>query len=52
MQKLNCLMKGICFRFLNAGQDSVQDQGCQLKNKKTKPVIKTLKPDAVILSRP
>ena len=31
--KLNGLIKGIRVRFSNAGQDSVQDQGFQLKTR-------------------
>ena len=34
MQKLNWLINGARLRFLNAGQDSVQDERCRLKNKK------------------
>ena len=45
-------MKDIRLRFLNAGRHSVQDEGCRFRNKKLDPVTQTLKPDAIIQSRP
>ena len=42
------LIKGILLRFLKAGRDLVHDQRCRLKNKKNRPVARTLKPDAAI----